>query len=161
MVRSDTNPLYPINFLRNAALSLATTHLVLPLDVDCIPRGINGVSLPRRLVEQIRDTKAIFILPAFEAMDPGVVKRALTKAVVATEWRRGKLQQFAVKIWLQGHAGTDYEHWLESKVMYPVAYADGYEPYFIASRLLLPQWDSRFQGYGLNKASCFCSEQWR
>ena len=62
--------LYPINAARNAALRLATTELVLLLDVDFLPStGLHSTvagsaaELRRRCVEERR----LLVLPAFES----------------------------------------------------------------------------------------------
>ena len=52
-----------------------------------------------------------------------------------------------------GHGPTDYARWWTAEAPYAVAYADGYEPYVIASRAWLPPYDEAYVGYGMNKVA--------
>ena len=50
-----------------------------------------------------------------------------------------------------GHGPTDAARWATASAPYEVAFEEYYEPYIIASRAWLPNYDERFRGYGMNK----------
>lgn len=61
---------------------------------------------------------------------------------------------------------TDYKRWLEAARPYAIQYEEGYEPYVIIARQLVPWYDERFVGYRKNKVggpagSCWVEEESR
>ena len=70
---------------------------------------------------------------------------------VAAQLAAGTAEPFHVGRFPKGHRQTDFARWATSTIRYEVDYEECYEPYVIGSRRLLPQYDERFRGYGMNK----------
>ena len=154
--------LYPINAARNAALRLATTELVLLLDVDFLPStGLHSTvagsaaELRRRCVEERR----LLVLPAFESCADACEAAALAaggKPALAAAVVAGRARTFASDgrcgdTFPQGHRATDSKRWLATDGAYSVEHEEGFEPFVVASRRLVPPYDERFTGFGRNK----------
>lgn len=154
--------LYPINALRNAALAMAHSELVLCLDVDFLPcAGLfarlegSGGALRRQCTEE----RTLLVVPAFESCaatcDAARLARegkdTLRAAVEAGEARVFASDGRCAGDFPQGHRATDSERWLRSDGAYTVEHEDGYEPFVIAPRRLSPKYDERFCGFGRNK----------
>lgn len=54
-----------------------------------------------------------------------------------------------------GHKPTNYKQWFHATAPYPIQYTNGYEPYLLISRRLMPLYDERFRGYGYDKVCKF------
>ncbi|CAM9421540.1 unnamed protein product, partial [Ectocarpus sp. 13 AM-2016] len=165
---------YPINQLRNRALAQAGTDLVLICDVDFRPC--------RRLARLLRASGEIgsvfkrvscrlncVVLPAFEVSaardddDDGVSNEETLacKQELLKQWEQGRVVPFASRVWAQGHRATNFDRWKAATDLsgwYEVAYEEGFEPFVIMNRLLVPAFDERFEGYGRNKV-CHCAIQ--
>ncbi|KAL2633662.1 hypothetical protein R1flu_005141 [Riccia fluitans] len=160
---------YPINALRNVALRFAATELVLLFDVDLLP----GLGVQEELWNHdvyagyhraCTELRRVIVLPALQQMSPsrdsspirheiqaGFSIASSGKANLAKMWEEGTLRDFASHVYPLGHGPTNTERWLSSAAMYQVQYRDGYEPYFLCARRLVPWYDERFTGYGRNK----------
>jgi len=147
--------LYPINALRNLALSQARTELVFLLDVDFVPSAglLRDLTRQPALLSHLAANKAALVVPAFEvsprhrlpAQQAALAALAASSPPQASGFHTG---HFPV-----GHAPTDFARWFTSARPYEVAYEESYEPYVVASKRWLPAYDERFRGYGLNKVS--------
>jgi hypothetical protein len=157
-------PLYPINALRNAAASVATTVLMFLVDVDFVPspglqewvesRGDDNTSLIDRCCQG-----DLIVVPAFERTTSSVASRcasALTFEDVCTGIDDASITAFHVQHFPAGHSPTDYVTWrtrstARDTATYPVRYGEYYEPYVIMARSCFVPYDERFRGYGMNK----------
>ncbi len=66
----------------------------------------------------------------------------------------GDLQAFHAGCFPEGHRQTNLDLWAAlpaDAAPYQVKYAEGYEPYGLFSRQLVPPFDERFRGFGLDK----------
>ncbi len=66
----------------------------------------------------------------------------------------GDLQAFHVGCFPEGHRQTNLDLWASlpaEAAPYQVQYAEGYEPYGLFCRQLVPPFDERFRGFGLDK----------
>lgn len=145
--------LYPINYLRNIAISHVSTPFVFQLDVDFLPQ----LGLYENLMNHINRLgigeldKVALIVPAFETeryrFTFPVNKEELLKFL-----KRGILYTFRYHVWTQGHAATNYSFWRNSAEPYEVSWEPDFEPYMIVSKSA-PRYDTRFVGFGWNKVS--------
>jgi hypothetical protein len=168
---SSSNPQqYPINSLRNRALTLANTELVLMLDVDFVASPMLGLPEPgyrdpavyNQMVEMTNKKKAL-VLPAFEItnrkQDLTMAQNYARSMVVAGKeqvqqgYKEGTLDAFNGRDAPWGHGPTNTTKWvrLSRPILYRVVYEPKYEPFVILSRRLAPWADERFVGYGGNK----------
>eukprot|EP00761_Pharyngomonas_kirbyi_P004533 gb/GECH01004538.1/.p1 GENE.gb/GECH01004538.1/~~gb/GECH01004538.1/.p1 ORF type:complete len:334 (+),score=65.28 gb/GECH01004538.1/:1-1002(+) len=141
--------LYPVNFMRNLAISQAKTEFIFYIDVDFIISSTAYDYLmdhPEEL-DLVRNHKFALILPAFQFTEQ-------TPYLVHTkEDLRGnqdKIEEFHSNLNL--HEKTDYPKWWNSTKPYDIEYKGNirYEPYFIVERSA-PLYDERFMGRGCNK----------
>lgn len=81
----------------------------------------------------------------------------------------GDLKGFHVNHYPTGHGPTDFQRWRENCesndmgvrpccqicTSYTVTFAEGFEPFAICARKLIPKFDERFRGYGYDKVTFF------
>eukprot|EP01012_Entosiphon_sulcatum_P062187 TRINITY_DN8837_c0_g1_i1.p1 TRINITY_DN8837_c0_g1~~TRINITY_DN8837_c0_g1_i1.p1 ORF type:complete len:899 (+),score=85.98 TRINITY_DN8837_c0_g1_i1:52-2748(+) len=148
---------YPINAMRNVSLDISCTELVVLLDVDQLPCGdlqqrlLHEEHSYENLVHRCRHRHAI-VLPSFEFCEPASFRHIQNRYEAETLWEEQELRPFCSTAWPVGHAATQYPRWFQAgNTAYRVAYEDGFEPYVIVNRWLIPFYDERFDGYGRNK----------
>lgn len=74
-----------------------------------------------------------------------------SKRGLLEQWNKGHVLPFASQVWPQGHRATNFDIWKEAHTPYEAVYEEGFEPFVIMNRLLVPTFDERFEGYGRNK----------
>ncbi|RLU22382.1 hypothetical protein DMN91_004660 [Ooceraea biroi] len=145
--------LYPINYLRNTAISHVSTPFVFQLDVDFLPQ----FGLYENLMNHINrlgigePDKVALIVPAFETERYRFTFPA-NKEELLKFLKRGILYTFRYHVWTQGHAATNYSFWRNSTESYEVSWEPDFEPYMVVSKSA-PRYDTRFVGFGWNKVS--------
>jgi len=150
---------YPVNVLRNVALTYASTPYVMNIDIDLLPSyGLHGkmTSFFRKLNKTEKFRKYLYVVPSFESNSSNVIysKKDLTKRK-----QQGTIRQFWVGRCSTCQHNTDYERWFslplhdELNVAYFVRYKRAYEPYYIALKEILPPFDGRFKQFGFNRFS--------
>lgn len=111
------------------------------------------------------DTPPTFVvIPALEFVgasspdDPRIQalleERNDSKRKAADRLVNGELQAFHAGCFPEGHRQTNLELWAAlpaDAAPYQIEYAEGYEPYGLFSRQLVPPFDERFRGFGLDK----------
>lgn len=145
--------LYPINALRNRALQMADTDIVLVIDVDLLPNAdlahdLHVVSRYETL-RRVTEYKQVIVLPALEILsgDPAEENRWTRRALegpdrIRTMTEKGKIQPYLEDRNPHSQGNTDFDRWINSSMPYRVDFIDeGYEPFFLAKRLLLPWFD--------------------
>eukprot|EP00191_Tetraselmis_sp_GSL018_P025045 CAMPEP_0177623176 /NCGR_PEP_ID=MMETSP0419_2-20121207/28763_1 /TAXON_ID=582737 /ORGANISM="Tetraselmis sp., Strain GSL018" /LENGTH=347 /DNA_ID=CAMNT_0019123711 /DNA_START=613 /DNA_END=1656 /DNA_ORIENTATION=+ len=149
---------YPVNALRNVALAEARTDLVLLLDVDFIlsSSASRNFSLDSRLQQMYRScclNKEILVLPAFQARscETALASAQADKFEVVKLFEDGTIEQFAKREFDKGHRATNYERWKQARSEYALQYEEGFEPFVVAARALIPWYNPIFRGYGRNK----------
>jgi hypothetical protein len=164
--------LYPINALRNLALAAACTELILVADVDqCPSRGLADALADAgrylAIADALLSSRTALVVPAFEptatAVGDGVPDQVTLTAGQLRSWvDAGVAITFGSDVYPRGHGGTDEAGWFRmacGDAPTPLAprdwprceYTDGYEPYVIVSRVGVPPFDERYEGYGRNK----------
>lgn len=128
--------LYPINAMRNAAVGLATSALVLPLDIDFLPcAGLHAsLARPDALAAARRaccEERWMLVLPALESVGDDACRAvelaAGGKVAVQRAVREGRASAFASDIFLPGHGATDTLRWLGVDAPYEVEHEEGCE----------------------------------
>eukprot|EP00775_Hariotina_reticulata_P006919 gene6919-7137_t len=131
--------MYPFNVLRNHATLAAQTELVVMVDVDFMPSKLlfSWLAMPgnTEMVLDMCEKKVALVLPAFQNLDDDDLQQAAAvvdeavqsdKVNVLRMMKERRLFQFNFDVYKK----------------------EGYEPYVIVSRRLLPLYHSLFRGYG-------------
>lgn len=158
----DIGSMYPTNAVRNRALHLASTEVVLLLDADFIvdlslARTLEDPQKYEELVKLLSEKNAM-LLPAFEAWDQGEWgKKVALEAVhngkpyISSKFMYNVVLGFHMSHYPQGHEKTNFWRWLNSTEPYEVEYQIGFEPYIMLLKKFAPYYDERFRGYYWNK----------
>ncbi|TNN29610.1 Glycosyltransferase-like protein LARGE2 [Liparis tanakae] len=145
-------PFYPVNRLRNVALSNANTAYVFLTDADFLPMYGLYDYLRRAVVQQdLAHTKRALVVPAFETLRYRL-SFPKSKEELLSMLDMGTLYTFRYHVWPRGHAPTDYARWRLAAAPYPVAWEADFEPYVVVRRDC-PEFDPRFLGFGWNKVA--------
>ena len=158
----DIASMYPTNAVRNRALQLASSEVVLLLDADFVvdvslPRALADPGRYEDLVSLLADHRAV-VLPAFEAWDQGewgkkvaleAVRRG--KSYISAKFMYNVVIGFHMSHYPQGHEKTNFWRWMNSTDPYEVEYQIGFEPYIMMLKKFTPYYDERFRGYYWNK----------
>lgn len=143
--------LYPINFLRNVALQYVTTKYVLTLDVDFLPSP--GLLKMLRPFISSADDNTGFVLPAFEVDGMKyLLQMPRSKVDLLRLKEAGTARQIHVDMAPESQRATNFDRWANSDHPYLAMYEPHYEPFFIVATTRA-RFDTRFKGYGFDKAS--------
>ena len=147
---------YPINALRNLAWQYARTNQLFLLDVDFIPNpGMRTYCMdiwPKLKVVKGLE-KSVYVIPGFEsfhALHEWPKTRKDVQRMAETDLT---LQPVHADKLASAHAAVDYQRWYSTKNPYRINYRLYFEPYLLVDRLTVPQYDTRFSGYGHDKSS--------
>ncbi|CAB4027837.1 LARGE xylosyl- and glucuronyltransferase 2, partial [Paramuricea clavata] len=141
---------YPVNALRNIALTNARTPYVFLSDIDFVPPDTLYDYL-RQIIRTTDMTKKALVVPAFETLR---YKLSIpkTKAELLSKLDEGLLYTFRYHVWPKGHAPTNYAKWRTAIKPYKVLWEEDFEPYIVVKKDI-PKYDTRFVGFGWNKVS--------
>eukprot|EP00045_Choanoeca_perplexa_P006581 m.56577 g.56577 ORF g.56577 m.56577 type:complete len:542 (+) comp13691_c0_seq1:108-1733(+) len=149
---------YPINALRNLALSQVASDWILYLDADFVPSsGLSAVVQQAllHLPSDIDATRVAFVVPAFEsrASDRASADLPASKTHLEALVRSRAVAQFRRRESPLSHAATDYHKYFQASApLYEVTYQDKFEPYVVVKRhAQMALYPEAFTGYGLNK----------
>lgn len=154
--------LYPANAVRNRALMLAETDIVLLLDADfVVSNTLANVAADAVAYSEMLDVLeqgAAMVIPAFEAWDSGEQGRLIAtesvkqgKEYIVDAYHSNLVMGFHMAHYHQGHGKTDHSRWANTTEAYQINYQIGFEPYVLMARKLVPWYDERFRGYYWNK----------
>eukprot|EP00055_Hartaetosiga_balthica_P002897 m.139783 g.139783 ORF g.139783 m.139783 type:complete len:902 (+) comp24558_c0_seq1:59-2764(+) len=157
---------YPVNKLRNIAITYCRTPYYFHVDVDFrlspsifdhIERHIHAISIGEMEFEEDGneewlDTHNIaLVVPAFESSDYSE-NIPHSKQQLVNAMNNNQIRPFRIEEWRAGHAPTDYNRWTGEDIVYSVSHVEGYEPYLVLP-YNAPCFDERFVGFGWNKVS--------
>jgi glycosyltransferase-like protein LARGE len=102
-----------------------------------------------------------FVVPAFQYFGKNIPTQ---KEELQIMFKNSDASGFHMHTYKAGHNATgilekhqvllgDFTKWFEMDDTYEITYLKGFEPYIIARRDLIPNYDERFSGYGYNKIS--------
>eukprot|EP01132_Coremiostelium_polycephalum_P002309 gene2309-2848_t len=174
LVFNDKNTKYPVNFLRNLAISQTYSDYIINLDVDFIPNESMSKQL-KKYRSIIDKGKKILIIPALELRDDFIEKHGgssssgsstiensfilsklypSTKPSIVELMESGHAYQVHYYKGIHSHFPTDYQRWMKTHdIPYLVHYDYTFEPYFMIKKENCPLFDERFLGYGNDKTS--------
>lgn len=156
--------LYPINIMRNVASDAVETDYIFTVDIDFMPSLAAHDTIRSYLTHsfwgnQVRDTRAAMVIPAFEytVSDRSEPELFGSLPLTRTELiRSNDAIPFHLNHFFAGQKPTDYERWYKAEQPYEVHFEEKYEPYVVLcarGHSLIPRYWDGFVGYRLNKAS--------
>ena len=160
---------YPVNKLRNMALSIVTTSHVLLLDIDFLGSTDLFPTLHRKDVKETlsKDDKMAIVVPAFqvyhacalneECDEANISRMPYTKTELKKLVKKGSATMFDPTN-RGGHGTTNYVSWFggsdQGLIDIPCIKSKRYEPYIVLRFCdVMPPFQERFNGYGKNKLS--------
>ena len=143
---------YPVNFLRNVGIQHISTPYVFLTDIDFVPMmGLYGYMRKTLMNFNSDDSKTAWIVPAFETQRYKL-SSPRSKAELLNMLDMGELFTFRYHEWTKGHAPTNFGKWRTATTPYKVQWEQDFEPYILV-RKDIPEYDTRFVGFGWNKVS--------
>lgn len=155
------------NYLRNLAMNHIQTDYVINIDVDFCTNvnaydGLLNLVKSDKTVRRKLDNQTMLVLPAFEntfhVEEEDVSLAPKDKAEVIEQVKVSRTAEgFHLKKYFPGHGATNFERWYANKtgVVYDTKYEQGFEPYVLAKKDGLPQFWTRFRGFGYNKRAWY------
>uniref|UniRef100_A0A023F5B6 Putative large catalytic domain has closest similarity to gt8 glycosyltransfer n=1 Tax=Triatoma infestans TaxID=30076 RepID=A0A023F5B6_TRIIF len=144
---------YPVNFLRNVALQQVNTPYAFLTDIDFLPMfGLYSYLKKSIQSLDLESSKKALIVPAFETQRYRTTFPR-SKAELIRMLDMGTLFTFRYHVWAKGHAPTNYVKWRSATKAYKVQWEPDYEPYIVVRKSFVPEYDTRFVGFGWNKVS--------
>jgi len=145
------NSRYPVNNLRNLAITNARTDYVFHLDADFIPNANIKESLLGHIATYHSRLKCVFVVPAFETNVQVPKLLPKTKQKLLTDISRDKVKPVNIKTCPKCHGPTNYQKWYETNEPYEIPYAWIFEPYLAYDKTEAPLFEERMKGYGFDK----------
>ncbi|GLH01119.1 Glycosyltransferase-like protein LARGE1 [Gryllus bimaculatus] len=143
---------YPVNFLRNVGLQQVNTPYVFLTDIDFLPMyGLYPYLKKSIQVLNLETAKKALVVPAFETQRYRITFPK-SKAELLNMLDMGTLFTFRYHVWTKGHAPTNFGKWRTATTPYKVQWEPDFEPYIVV-RKDIPEYDTRFVGFGWNKVS--------
>ncbi|XP_030845045.1 LARGE xylosyl- and glucuronyltransferase 1-like [Strongylocentrotus purpuratus] len=143
---------YPVNYLRNTAMSQVKTPYMFLSDIDFLPMyGLyDYLRKAIGMLDMATSNKAL-IVPAFETLRYRL-NFPKSKADLLHMLDMGTLFTFRYHVWQKGHAPTNFARWRTATTPYQVQWEPDFEPYVVVKKDC-PKYDPRFLGFGWNKVS--------
>eukprot|EP00761_Pharyngomonas_kirbyi_P012743 gb/GECH01012770.1/.p1 GENE.gb/GECH01012770.1/~~gb/GECH01012770.1/.p1 ORF type:complete len:342 (+),score=53.72 gb/GECH01012770.1/:1-1026(+) len=141
-----TSEEYPVNFMRNLAISQSWTNFIFYIDVDFIlsSNAYGWLVQHQNLLDNAFKKYQALILPAFE------YGKSVPDIFTKEQLNNSNVEEFHKNLGL--HRNTNYSKWWKTDEPYSIQYPDNgrFEPYFVVRRDV-PFYDERFLGRGCNK----------
>ncbi|GFN86741.1 large xylosyl- and glucuronyltransferase 2 [Plakobranchus ocellatus] len=143
---------YPVNYLRNVAMSQVRTPYMFLSDIDFLPMyGLYEYLKKAIPMTDMANKKKALVVPAFETQRYRL-EFPKSKTELLSMLDMGTLFTFRYHVWAKGHAPTNYAKWRTATTPYVVPWVQDFEPYVVVHKDI-PKFDSRFLGFGWNKVS--------
>ncbi|XP_034249962.1 LARGE xylosyl- and glucuronyltransferase 1-like isoform X2 [Thrips palmi] len=144
---------YPVNLLRNVGLQQVDTPYVFLSDVDFLPMyGLYSTLKKSIQSQKLQNEKKALVIPAFETQRYRITFPQ-NKADLLHMLDMGTLFTFRYHVWTKGHAPTNFAKWRTATTPYKVLWEADFEPYIAVRASDIPEYDTRFVGFGWNKVS--------
>ncbi|GAM29082.1 hypothetical protein SAMD00019534_122580 [Acytostelium subglobosum LB1] len=144
---------YPVNNLRNLAITNSRTDFVLLMDADfIITAGTHDYMLP--YIKKVQETgeKVAFVFPSFSSSyQPNLLPD--DKASLLELINKDLVSPSNMRYCPRCHSPTNYNRWYKESEAYELEYKWIYEPYLMFNRSQSELFDERFKGYGFDKNS--------
>eukprot|EP00026_Physarum_polycephalum_P004396 Phypoly_transcript_04415.p1 GENE.Phypoly_transcript_04415~~Phypoly_transcript_04415.p1 ORF type:complete len:623 (+),score=88.37 Phypoly_transcript_04415:126-1994(+) len=144
---------FPVNILRNVAIRHARTANVFYIEGDFIPSPDLYTNLDEAKRRLATGEKVVFIVAPFSIDNVDFDMKLFPKdkkALVDMLGRGGS--QIKDLSYFNSHAAFKFHDWYRSTDIYPMAFAGGYEPYYIGPKSY-PLFEEIFIGCGADKVS--------
>ncbi|GLC38478.1 hypothetical protein PLESTB_001730300 [Pleodorina starrii] len=165
--------LMPVNQLRNTAMLAVDTPMAAMVDADLsLSWSLAGAVMADAaraadLLRRAKKDRTGWVIPAWDidkriefsergpVADQMLAVRPESKRELAEMWHsKHVILPFAFDRYKLGHNGTQYDRWFNDiREEYPIAFEEGYEPWFFAYRKHLALYDVRFRGHYYDKIS--------
>ncbi|XP_031781618.1 LARGE xylosyl- and glucuronyltransferase 1 isoform X2 [Nasonia vitripennis] len=144
---------YPVNYLRNVAMTHITLPYIFQIDIDFLPQiGLHRILMNYIIQLNSSELQQIaLVIPAFETQRYRFTYPS-SKADLLKYWDHGVLYTFRYHVWPQGHAPTNFSVYRNATEPYEISWEPDFEPYIVVLRSA-PTYDTRFIGFGWNKVS--------
>ena len=144
---------YPVNYLRNVALSNVKTEFVFLNDADFLP----SFEMHERLKVYNRHLlnnkmKRALVIPAFQSKIADLTYPSDKAALLKFLQFSSKVTTFCPNCYHKTHGPTRYKQWYDSLYPYEINWAYHYEPYVVVKSDVV-KYNQNFMGYGWNKVS--------
>ncbi|XP_047133181.1 beta-1,4-glucuronyltransferase 1 isoform X1 [Hydra vulgaris] len=143
---------YPVNLLRNTAISTLKTSHVLLIDIDIIP----SPNLYYDVIKWLPQDLEALVIPIFEIKESQNVP--LTKSDLLSLWQKNQVRPFYIELCKKCQELTDYQQWKRNDAMvsiFSINWSYPWEPFFISQKESFV-FDERFEQYGFNRVSQIC-----
>ncbi|KAI8781242.1 xylosyl- and glucuronyltransferase LARGE1-like [Biomphalaria glabrata] len=143
---------YPVNYLRNIAISQVRTPYMFLSDIDFLPMyGLYEYLKKAIPMTELATHKKALVVPAFETQRYRL-QFPKSKTELLSMLDMGTLFTFRYHVWPKGHESTNFAKWRTATTPYTVRWALDFEPYVVVAKDI-PLYDQRFLGFGWNKVS--------
>ncbi|KAH9488917.1 LARGE xylosyl- and glucuronyltransferase 1 [Bulinus truncatus] len=143
---------YPVNYLRNIAISQVRTPFMFLSDIDFLPMyGLYEYLKKATSMTEMSAHKKALVVPAFETQRYRL-QFPKSKTELLSMLDMGTLFTFRYHVWPKGHEPTNFAKWRTATTPYTVRWEQDFEPYVVVRRDI-PLYDQRFLGFGWNKVS--------
>jgi lipopolysaccharide biosynthesis glycosyltransferase len=126
---------YPVNYLRNTAISVVRTTHVVNLDIDFIPSqsAYERIKSHLETLLFLAKPRMALVLPAFETDRYSASGLPDSKQHLQEQVRINQMRQFREREWAAGHESTNYSKWFAASQVFRVRWREGYEPYVVVA----------------------------
>lgn len=157
-VEGAAKTLFPINVLRNLAMLMAQTELIMLGDLDMlIGTDLRDVVHDAEKYQALLDMTAnrrIVVVPTFQTwvLEYAVEAAEGGKEVAVQKWDGHHFRYFLEGGFEPAHKDTDFPRWATATEAYELSNThELFEPWWIARRADIAPYDVRYRGYGKNK----------